>query len=81
MNPGLRLYNLGASKLTPELKLITNVSYLQFDQVEALNVQRQDSAINNNIGVNISTGVIYRPFLNNNVQIKLSTGFLLLIRL
>jgi hypothetical protein len=40
-------------------------------------VQRQDAAIGNDIGVDLSTGIIYRPFLNNNVQIKLSTGFLL----
>lgn len=78
VNPGLRLYNLGVDfELTAKLKLITNVSYLQFDQVETLNVLRQDAAIDNEIGVDLSTGFIYRPFLNNNVQIKVGTGFLL----
>lgn len=78
VNPGLRLYNLGVDlELTPRLKLITNASYLQFDQVGPLEVARQDGSISSNIGVDLSAGFLYRPFLNNNVQIRVGSGCLL----
>jgi hypothetical protein len=64
-------------ELMPELKLITNVSYLQFDQVAALEVARQDGSINQEIGFDLSTGFIYRPFLNNTVQIRVGAACLL----
>ncbi len=78
VNPGLRLYNIGLDvEVTQKVKLINNLSYLQFDQPESLQQLRHDSAIDNEIGLDLSTGIIYRPFLNNNVQIKAGTGFLI----
>jgi len=78
VNPGLRLVNLGVDfELTPELKLITNYSYLQFDQVEPLQVLRQDGSFGRNIGFDLSAGLIYRPFINNNVQFKFGASALL----
>jgi hypothetical protein len=78
VNPGLRLYNLGMDvEVLPELKLVTNVSYLQFDQVGPLEVVRQDGSIDPAIGVDLSAGVVYRPFLNNNVQIRAGAACLL----
>jgi hypothetical protein len=78
VNPGLRLFNLGLDiDITSKFKWINNASYLQFDAPESLQQLRQDSAIGNDIGVDLSTGFIYRPFLNNNIQIKAGTGFLL----
>jgi hypothetical protein len=78
VNPGLRLYNVGMDvEVLPELKLVTNVSYLQFDQVGPLEVARQDGSISQDIGVDLSAGVIYRPFLNNNVQIRAGAACLL----
>lgn len=71
VNPGLRMYNLGVDvEVLPELKLISNASFLQFDQTAALEAVRQDGSINRNIGFDLSTGAIYRPFLNNNVQLR-----------
>jgi hypothetical protein len=78
VNPGLRLYNVGMDvEVLPELKLVTNVSYLQFDQVGPLEVARQDGSISQEIGVDLSAGIIYRPFLNNNVQIRAGAACLL----
>ena len=78
VNPGLRLYNVGADlSLTPKLQLTSNATYLQFDRTESLEVLRQDGSIDNSIGFDLSTGIIYRPFLNNNVQIRLAGGALL----
>jgi hypothetical protein len=78
VNPGLRLYNLGADvEILPELKLINNASFLQFDDVSSLEVVRQDGSFGRNIGVDLSSGVLYRPFLNNNVQIRAGASCLL----
>ena len=78
VNPGLRLYNVGADfDLTQKFKLITNLSYLQFDAVETLNVLRHDGSFNRDIGFDLSVGGIYRPFLNNNVQIRVGASTLL----
>ena len=77
VNPGLRLYNLGVDfELTPKLKLINNASYLQFDRVATIEAMRQDGSYDRDIGLDLSTGLLYRPFLNNNVQIRLGGGTL-----
>ena len=77
VNPGLRLYNVGVDfEILPELKLINNLSFLQFDQTDFLQTVRQDGSISRNIGVDVSTGLLYRPFLNNNVQIRFGVASL-----
>ena len=78
VNPGLLLYNAGIDfELTPKLKLINNVSYLRFDHTEVLEMLRQDGSIDNEIGFDFSSGILYRPFLNNNVQVRLGVAALL----
>ena len=78
VNPGLRLYNLGVDvEVLPELKLITNFSFLQFDNTATLELLRQDGSISRDIGVDLSAGLLYRPFLNNNVMVRIGTGVLL----
>lgn len=78
VNPGLRLYNVGMDiEILPELKLISNVSYLQFDNTSTLEAIRQDGSISRNIGWDLSSGFLYRPFLNNNVLIRLGSGCLI----
>ncbi len=78
VNPGIRIYNVGLDvEVTPTLKLINNVSYLQFDQTDVLETTRQDGSISRNIGFDLSTGMVYRPFLNNNVQFRFGGAVLL----
>ena len=78
VNPGVRLVNLGVDfELTPKLKLINNVSYLQFDNTSLLEALRQDGSVSRDIGFDISSGLLYRPFLNNNVQFRLGGAVLL----
>ncbi len=78
VNPGLRLLNLGVDfELTPTLKLITNASYLQFDDTAPLEVVRQDGSFDRDIGFDFSAGLLYRPFLNNNVQFRFGASMLL----
>jgi hypothetical protein len=78
VNPGIRLYNVGVDfELTPKLKLINNASYLQFDDVSSLNTLRHDGSFARGLGYDLSTGLLYRPWLNNNVQFRLGAGTLI----
>lgn len=78
VNPGLVLYNLGVDfELLPELKLVTNTSYLQFANTASLEVLRQDGSIGRDIGWDLSAGFLYRPLLTNNVLIRLGSGVLI----
>ncbi len=78
VNPGLLLYNLGVDfDLTPKLKWVNNVSFMQFASPAVLRSLRQQDDIGRNIGFDLSSGLSYRPFLNNNVQIRLGAATLL----
>ena len=78
VNPGLFLYNIGVDfEITPKLKLINNASYIRFDETETLEILRHDGSIGSEIGYDLSTGILYRPFLNNNIQIRLGAAMLL----
>ena len=71
VNPGLRLVNAGVDfELTPKLKLINNLTFLQFDDTSVIRAVRQDGSISRNIGYDLSSGLVYRPFLNNNVILR-----------
>lgn len=71
VNPGLFLYNAGVDfDVTPKLKVFTNVSYLQFEDPEALRLILNDNGIEKSIGWDLSIGFQYRPLLNNNMIIN-----------
>ena len=68
VNPGLNLYNAGAdAKLLPTLKLVGNVSFLQFNRTEPLVFLLQQNGIRRTLGTDLSLGAIYRPFLSDNI--------------
>ncbi len=70
VNPGLYLYNAGIdAKLTPSLKLVGNVSFLQFARTQPLIFLLQQNGIRRTIGVDSSLGFNYRPRLSDNIQI------------
>lgn len=78
VNPGLRLLNLGVDfDVLPTLRLISNASYLQFDNTASLEALRQDGSISREIGYDLSLGANYRPFLNNNVQFHFGAAMLI----
>jgi hypothetical protein len=68
VNPGLMLFNLGVDvDVTPKLKVITNASYLRFDDTSSLRYLLQDDKIGRDIGFDLGVGIEYRPLLNNNI--------------
>jgi hypothetical protein len=61
VNPGLMLFNLGVDvDVTQKLKVITNASYLRFDDTSSLRYLLQDDKIGRDIGFDL-------PLLNNNI--------------
>lgn len=71
VNPGILMLNLGATaELTQQLALIANATYLRFVDTEPLQILLKQPDIRHDIGVDLSLGVEYRPFLNNNVIVK-----------
>jgi hypothetical protein len=71
VNPGLQLFNVGVDvDLTPQLRVINNCNFLLFDKTNVLEQFLFDGNIHREIGVDVSSGVEYRPLLSNNVIYK-----------
>jgi hypothetical protein len=71
VNPGLGMVGLGADfELLPELTLIANGSYLRFHTTEVLEELRQQRSIDEEIGWDLSAGLIYRPLMTNNIVLR-----------
>jgi len=71
VNPGLLLVGAGFdAQITPRLKLVTNASYLRFDDTSSLEYVLGQDGIGKDIGTDLSVGVIWRPLLTENVIVK-----------
>ena len=78
VNPGLMLLGAGADfDLTPQWRLISNVSYLQFQSTEVLGVLRNQTPPSREIGWDVSVGVQWRPFMSQNMVLNASAAALL----
>jgi hypothetical protein len=78
VNPGLLLLNFGVDlELTPKLRMVNNVNFLWFDETGVLEQFTFDGNIHDFIGVDLSTGLEYRPLLSNNVIVTLGLSALL----
>ena len=69
VNPGLLLLNAGVDlRMSPSLKVVTNASYLKF--ADATVPRQQLHGLpgfeDNTIGLDVSAGAKWRPFLNEN---------------
>jgi hypothetical protein len=78
VNPGLGMVGIGADfDVLPELRLITNLSWLTFDDTSSLETLRVQSPIDKPIGFDISGGLVWRPFFTNNAILRLSGAVLI----
>lgn len=76
-NPGLHLAGVGADfDIRPGLRVISNVNYLEFDNLSSLAVLRNQQLHSKTIGVDASVGVQYRPYFTQNVIVNASIGAL-----
>jgi hypothetical protein len=70
VNPGLLLASAGVdADVTPRLKTIFTVNYIRLDSPAPIEALLFQSGIHRDLGIDISAGMRYRPFLNNNVVI------------
>jgi hypothetical protein len=78
VNPGLIAYNLGAEcEVTPTVTLIGNVSYLTFDSTNVLQEVEHDNRIaSDDLSIDYSLGVRWRPLLSNNIIVTAGGLFL-----
>ena len=78
VNPGLFLVNFGVDmELTPKFRIVNNANVLWFDSVAPLQQFTFAQHINHFIGVDLSIGMEYRPYLNNNMIFKFGLATLL----
>ncbi len=78
VNPGLRLLGLGADvDVTPQLRVIGNISKLDFMNTAVLSALRNQRITSNDLGVDVSAGVQYRPFMSQNIVVSASAAALL----
>jgi hypothetical protein len=78
VNPGLMLLGAGADfDLAPQWRLISNLSYLQFQNTEVLGVLRNQSPPSRDIGWDVSLAVQWRPFMSQNMVLNASAAALL----
>ncbi len=78
VNPGLTLVGLGADfDVSPQLRVIGNVSKLDFVNTSSLSVLRNQGSISKDIGVDISAGIQYRPLMSQNIVLNASAAALI----
>ena len=70
VNPGLLLVGTGLDvELTPKLRATATANYLRFDTTEVLELLTFQSGIDEEIGLDLSLGVRYRPLLDNRIVV------------
>jgi hypothetical protein len=67
VNPGLLLFNFGGDfRVTPKLKVVSNLSYIRFATAGLLRRLTGDATLGSGVGTDLSVGAKYRPFENEN---------------
>jgi len=78
VNPGLTLLGVGADfDITPKLRILSNISYLRFNETEVLGVLRNQGAPSSELGTDVSAGFQYRPRYSQNIVVNGSIAALL----
>lgn len=78
VNPGLLLLGIGAdADLTPQLRVLGNLSRLRFGDTSSLSVLRNQGGISRDIGLDVSAALQYRPFMSQNVLLNASVAALI----
>jgi hypothetical protein len=70
VNPGVQIASLGLDvDVTPRLKAIFTGNYIRLDKVEPVEELLFQGDISPELGIDLSAGVRWRPFLNQNVVV------------
>jgi hypothetical protein len=78
INPGLALLGAGVDlDLTPHIRVLANISKLDFLNTSSLSVLRNQNISSKDLGIDISAGIQYRPFFTQNIVLNASAAALL----
>jgi len=78
VNPGLTLLGAGADiDVTPQVRVIGNLSYLRFVSTAVLGVLRNQAPPAKDLGWDVSAAVQWRPFMSQNLVLNASAAALL----
>jgi hypothetical protein len=78
VNPGLILLGAGADvDVTPQVRVLGNVSWLRFVATEVLGVLRNQAPPDKSLGLDLSAGLQWRPFMSQNLVLGASAAALL----
>lgn len=70
VNPGVQIVSVGLDvDVTPRLKAIFTGNYIRLDKVEPVEELLFQGDISHDLGVDLSAGLRWRPFLNQNVVV------------
>lgn len=70
VNPGVHILSTGIDvELTLKTKIIATANYIRFDKTEVLEGVLAQADISKDVGLDLSIGARYRPYLNNQVII------------
>jgi hypothetical protein len=76
-NPGIHLFGIGADfDVRPQFRVLTNVNYLEFDNLSSLATLRNQRLTSTRIGTDVSAGIQYRPLFNQNIVVNASAAVL-----
>ncbi|HZT59941.1 MAG TPA: hypothetical protein VFA21_15120 [Pyrinomonadaceae bacterium] len=77
VNPGLLMWNVGADlRLTPKLKMVTNLAYIRFARSRVLQQLTGNPRITGGVGTDASFAFKYRPLENENLFLVVGTAVL-----
>ena len=78
VNPGVYLWGLGTDiDVTPKLKAFVNANYIRFAETDPLRTALLTDKLDRELGLDLSLGIQYRPFLTDNVILSAGWGVLL----
>jgi hypothetical protein len=73
VNPGLTLLGIGADfDIAPQLRVIGNISKLDFVDTSSLEVLRNQGNISTDIGIDVSASLQFRPWMTQNIVLNAS---------
>lgn len=76
-SPGLTLLGLGADfDFTPQFRMSLNLNQMFFDDTSSLELARNQTNIDKNIGQDLSAAIIWRPLATQNIVFRLSGAVL-----
>ena len=76
VNPGVALVGIGTqADLTPKLRLFANLDYIWMPATESIALALQTNKSDNQLGLDASIGIKFRPLLTDNIIISAGVGF------